>query len=465
MKTLKLQRFLQYLILLLTVSITSSSCDERALCSSQYDDVDAIYYLYELNVGIPTTRLVFRWNFPSYYDDFDGIADCEKTYCTTTEVQYKLYGKSRIGNAEETLLETFIESSERLFSGGYLYENLQTPAFTDFRLILETFFSNCNEGQLFTYEIATFSTLATESLEGVGYDPFSMSVIGARTYSSLAPSLPTNFYIPPLSYEIISVTPEIGTNYISINPTTGILTANSLVLANGLDYYNVSIRVRDGNSNYGDFIDVFSFSAFFDGNQVYYSPNSLEITTTGIFLSPPLMTTNNNDPIANPPLAFEIFRISPEAASYITINATTGVLTSTDLFNLGSGEYIVEVLVTDNLGNIGINEFTFVVTNSNNSIAPLNLVYNPNSITQISQTPVSSVTPTVSGNSPFTFSLINSPVPSSAISINANTGVITATNILALEFGEDTYNLDVEVTNAAGSVIFTNAFTIVVDLP
>lgn len=191
-----------------------------------------------------------------------------------------------------------------------------------------------------------------------------------------------------------------------------------------------------------------------------YDPNS-------ITLSGP-ETTESRPPtiFGRMPMEFSIVNPTVDSTA-IYINKENGQITATsDLVNVyGNGTYNLDVEVSnDDASRIFSSAFTFIVNTQSGGNLPSNLVYDPNSITQSSQASVSSVAPTVDGDTPLTFNIVNSNIPNSAISINANTGVITATDILALEFGNGSYTLDVRVTNATGSVTFENAYTINVSL-
>ena len=91
--------------------------------------------------------------------------------------------------------------------------------------------------------------------------------------------------------------------------------------------------------------------------------------------------------------------------------------------------------------------------------APSSLSYSPNSINITEGDAGISATPTINGDNPITFSLVSSPDP--AISIDANTGVISSTTSLA----EGTYQVSVKATNEGGEQTFSNIFTIQVDQP
>lgn len=80
-----------------------------------------------------------------------------------------------------------------------------------------------------------------------------------------------------------------------------------------------------------------------------------------------------------------------------------------------------------------------------------------------------SVSPTVVGDGPYTFSIenidnpdyVNANNPASAIAINTTSGVVNVAEDNGLPSGE--YNLDIGVSNAAGTAVFPKALTIEVE--
>jgi hypothetical protein len=88
--------------------------------------------------------------------------------------------------------------------------------------------------------------------------------------------------------------------------------------------------------------------------------------------------------------------------------------------------------------------------------APSNLVYNPNTMSVIKGTSMSSNTPSISGGTPITYSLSTIPNADNAITINQTSGVITADSTASI----GTYQITVVAKNSKSSVTFTNVFTI-----
>jgi hypothetical protein len=95
------------------------------------------------------------------------------------------------------------------------------------------------------------------------------------------------------------------------------------------------------------------------------------------------------------------------------------------------------------------------------ALKPSNLIYATNTITVTQGTAAISVTPTVTGTAPLTFSIATVSTPNSAITINSSTGVVS----LATTSVVGTFQVNIQVSNTAGNEIFTNALTITVNSP
>lgn len=89
------------------------------------------------------------------------------------------------------------------------------------------------------------------------------------------------------------------------------------------------------------------------------------------------------------------------------------------------------------------------------STAPSNLVYSPNSMSTDEGVAAESEAPTVDGTTPITYTLTTSPDAGADITINANSGIISATGATA-----GTYSVTVTATNDAGSTEFKDVFSV-----
>lgn len=90
--------------------------------------------------------------------------------------------------------------------------------------------------------------------------------------------------------------------------------------------------------------------------------------------------------------------------------------------------------------------------------APSNLVYSPSSLTLTEGSTGTSATPTISGEAPITFALVNAV---SGVSINTTTGVINVASTLSA----GNYNITVKATNAGGDRTFSSVYSIQVNAP
>jgi hypothetical protein len=91
--------------------------------------------------------------------------------------------------------------------------------------------------------------------------------------------------------------------------------------------------------------------------------------------------------------------------------------------------------------------------------APDGLTYAPNTLQLVQGTAGNSVTPTITGTAPITYTLASSPAQS-GITVNAQ-GVIQVANNVAV----GVYNISVTATNEGGSKTFNNVYTVTVTAP
>ncbi len=88
--------------------------------------------------------------------------------------------------------------------------------------------------------------------------------------------------------------------------------------------------------------------------------------------------------------------------------------------------------------------------------APTELVYTPNSLVLDMGTAGASATPTIKGTAPITYSITTTPDASGEITVDANSGVISASDMVAV----GVYTVTVMATNSAGSKEFADAYTV-----
>ncbi len=174
-----------------------------------------------------------------------------------------------------------------------------------------------------------------------------------------------------------------------------------------------------------------------------YSPDSLalEIGIAANSEKPSLSGTG--------PFSFNILTM-PLSDGNITISSE-GIIQVSE--NLSEGNYLVDVIVNNAAGSV---EFpnAFSIRAFSTPDPPSQLIYDPAIANILSGAAFSSSTPNLQGTPPFTFSISSNPEPN-IISID-NQGVISSSAAL----GVGSYALDIEVGNAAGTQMFSTAFTI-----
>ena len=196
--------------------------------------------------------------------------------------------------------------------------------------------------------------------------------------------------------------------------------------------------------------------------QLSYNPNSTTyVANSGnIYTAIPTILPNNIDHTYSFISSYEGDLTFEDR--YFQIDQNTGqfIINPGNIGDRSLGIYTLDVIVSNMYGNNYFNNaYTVDIVEVNNTGAPpSNLVYNPITILQATSNNPSRL-PTIQGDSPFTFSLVNPPVPENAISINSESGRITAYPALAEEYGDGTYVLNVEVSNPVGTVIFNNAMS------
>lgn len=174
-----------------------------------------------------------------------------------------------------------------------------------------------------------------------------------------------------------------------------------------------------------------------------YSPNSLELTAgeTASSSVPALLGTA--------PFTFSI-TISPDAGGGITIG-TDGVIQVGS--QIKAGNYNINVRVSNKGGNVDFTSI-FMVKVKDPIKAPTKLTYSPSTIEVQEGKTFTTSAPETDGTPPFTFSVVSRPA-NPAIMINT-TGIVSTMAALT----EGTYEIDITVTNDAGSVSFPKALSI-----
>ncbi len=279
----------------------------------------------------------------------------------------------------------------------------------------------------------------SELPSGLIYSPDSLAL---QVGSALSSVRPTILGTEPLTFNL-STSPSSGGN-ITVD-TNGVIYVSGNLSAG--KYAVTVIVINDAGSV--AFTGVFKVRAYVPAkppSQLIYTPSTASVLTGTSYTStvPSLQGTS--------PFTFTI--LSNPAPGKITIN-NQGIISATQV--LASGTYPLNIQVTNAVGSATF-DAALTISVSNTPIPPSGLTYSTNTLTINEGSSGSSVTPGLSGTSPFTFSLTSSPSAGSAITIN-NNGVITATSSLT----EATYVISVTVTNSSGTANYSNIYTITVN--
>jgi hypothetical protein len=268
---------------------------------------------------------------------------------------------------------------------------------------------------------------------GLTYSPNSIVINEGTAQSS---SMPTISGKTPIAFELVS-SPNSA---ISINASTGVISASATL---PIGNYTLSVKATndDGKETFNSAFSITVNKVTAEPSNLAYSPNSISINEgeTGTSATP---TVGGITPIT--------FSLVSSPSTEISIDPNTGVISSTA--TLAVGNYSLDVKAKNDDGE---ETFTDAFSITVNKISPSNLVYTPNSISINEGEVGTSATPTIDGITP-TFELVSSP--SSEISIDVNTGVISSTTTLAI----GNYSLNVKATNSSGNETFSTAFTIAV---
>lgn len=296
-----------------------------------------------------------------------------------------------------------------------------------FVLVISTIFS-CIHDPLFT---------PLELPSGLVYSPDSLAVPLGTAGSSAQPTLSGT---GPFTFNI-GTTPSSGGN-ITIDEQGIIHVSTALAVGK----YSVTVIVINeaGSVSFPNSYTVRVYAPPTPPSQLVYTPASVLTGTAYTSTTPSIKGTA--------PFTFSI--LSNPAPGKITIN-NQGVVTASA--QVASGTYALNVQVSNSVGSATFNA-ALTLSISSTPVAPSGLSYSVNTLTINAGGTGSSVTPNISGTSPFTFSLSSSPSAGSAITINSS-GVITASSSLAV----GTYAISVTVTNSSGSASFPNIYTITVN--
>lgn len=273
------------------------------------------------------------------------------------------------------------------------------------------------------------------------YSPRSMGLLLGSSGTSSSPSISGT---TPVSY---TMNTSPATTEITIDSNTGIITASSAT-PEGVYYVHIYVSNSAGTSTFVNAYMIQVSSTSILPQNLIYSPNELVLDygNAGNSSTPEIIGTT---PIT---YTFESF----PASSAISINENTGVINVSGATSVG--DYNITVTATNVAGSASFSDAFSVTINSSNP--PTALSYFPSSVTVTQGNSSISSIPNVSGTMPITYSMTVNP-SSSEISIDGNTGEIISTSSLTT----GTYNITVTATNNAGTTVFDNVYSIIVDGP
>jgi len=190
-----------------------------------------------------------------------------------------------------------------------------------------------------------------------------------------------------------------------------------------------------------------------------YNPDSMVVSINQEAVSP-LPSVEGT-----PPFNYEIALVHPSNQAVTAgIDASTGVISLTSMSVNDVQGYQVDVRVSNSAGAaVFAKAYVVTVTDHGSTGPPIDLVYEPDTVTYNGLGFFDSVVPTVTGTGPFTFSVagVSPETAAGAINIITETGVISAADLR--EFGLGTYQVDVVVANDAGSTTFNQVYTLIVE--
>jgi len=271
------------------------------------------------------------------------------------------------------------------------------------------------------------------------YSPDSIAVQSGQVASSATPTLlgsrPFAFNLNTIPANGGTITiDEAGVIHVGSQAAAGKYSATVVVInaAGSVSFPNIyKIRVYDPPQPPSDLL---------------YTPDSVNIHAGSNFTS--------NRPGVNGTRPFTFTIIGNPEPDNISID-NRGIVSTSAALPVGTYPLTIQVANTEGSETF-ISALTLNVTDVDQ--APSALSYSMNSMALDSGTTASSVTPTLSGTAPFTFSLTSSPDAGAAITID-NFGIITAGPPLV----PGVYTIDIQVTNSAGTTSFPGAYTITIN--
>ncbi|MEQ1623156.1 MAG: putative Ig domain-containing protein [Sediminibacterium sp.] len=261
------------------------------------------------------------------------------------------------------------------------------------------------------------------------YSPSISSIIKGSSGNSIKPSIDDGG--GTISYNISSGIID----GISIDNSSGVISWSSAV---ALGNYSISVTATNEAGSTATTYQLIVNNALTAPLNLAYTPSSstMVLGTSG----------NSSIPSINNGGATCGFSITGTIPAGISINSSTGVISWTN--TVAVGVYNLNIEAINSVGKTNT-AYILTITSAATVVAPNSFLYNPANSSMIQGTVGNSATPTINaglGSIVYSFSVI----PTTGISINTTTGIISWNANLAIGL----YTISVKATNSAGS---TNA--------
>jgi hypothetical protein len=317
-------------------------------------------------------------------------------------------------------------------------------------------------------ELGSFRMLVISTITKPEIFDVSESIIPQVTYVGVPTAIPQNTPTPSspaitppsnLSYPSSSLSLTVGTKMTNLTPTvTGTVTSYSvspafpsgitLNTSSGLisgtptatsssTSYTITATNSAGSTNFGITIVV---------NAALTPPSNLSYSSSSLSLTVGIAMTNLTPSVTGTVTSYSV---SPALPSGIVLNSSTGVINGTPSASSGNTSYTITATNSAGSTNFGI---TIVV---NVALSPpSNLSYSSSSLSLTVNTPMTNLTPSVTGT---VTSYTASPALPTGILLDASSGLISGTPSAT----SPSTSYTITATNSAGSTNF--GITIVIN--
>jgi hypothetical protein len=271
---------------------------------------------------------------------------------------------------------------------------------------------------------------------GLNYTPNAIQVQSGHAIASAQPVITGT---QPMSYSL-TTSNGLSVGHVTID-VNGIIHVDNLLPA-GTYVFAVAVTNGAGTTTFYNAYEIMVSQSPILPSALSFTTDTLKINQGSPTVTSPPPAVKGTHPI--------LYSISSSQSSLIAINDSTGAISADS--GLAVGTYNVSITATNPAGT---QTFTNVITIVINPVKPFNLRYAPNYMNIVSGSAISSVAPVIQGTTPIIYAISSSPV-NSLITIDVNTGIITAGSGLAI----GTYSVSVTASNAGGNVQFNSVYSI-----